>query len=140
VKPSPSTGVATFDAVGALIGTDVLRAKVKTCLDAKFFYDRRADSCSSLPLANVGCTLEKLKLSMTESQYTSLTTYLNDPATLQGFLIDQCLDCPNPAANTLCKGTSSTPPEGPGMRIFLVKESTSDIAIQTLFVKFVSNK
>lgn len=131
---SAATAV-TFEAGGIDLGTVEMRALVRKCLTAKTFYDRQAGTCTSLPLANVACSGDKIKPSMTSDQVASYEKYMADPATLQGYTLDQCLDCPDPSANVLCKGTSATPPTGKGIRLFLVKDTTGGVLIQTLWLQ-----
>ncbi|MCX6124868.1 MAG: hypothetical protein NTV34_08990 [Proteobacteria bacterium] len=128
-------GDVAFDAGGALVGTDAQRALVKACLDKSLFYDRQGAACTTLGLAKVGCTIEKIKLSMTSQQFDAFNVFLKDPNSLSGFVLDQCLACPDPNANAFCKGTSQTIPTGPGFRLFLVKEAQGSLNIQTVFVK-----
>lgn len=124
--PAPAP-VDTFFAGGADVGTPAMKAAVKSCHEKKMLYDRNTSTCTAFPLANVKCTIESIKANLTEQQVKDLTAYLADPAILQGHLLDQCLDCPDPIGNKYCKGTTDKPPTAKGMRLFFVKATSATL-------------
>ncbi|MCX6117393.1 MAG: hypothetical protein NT027_07625 [Proteobacteria bacterium] len=134
----PAKGLK-FIGGGAPVGD--VQAKLKECVATKKFFDRSStatNKCTSLPLAEVGCTPVDIVKALTETQAKTLEGYLAADGKLAGFLLDQCLDCSDPVANEKCKGTTN-PPTNPGMRLFFVKldTATKKLSSQSLFVQYL---
>ena len=130
--PPPSSGLAavdTGDAIpatpsepaegwnygGANIGGDAMKAGLSACRDQKLYYDRHAGEenvgeCSSLQLAEMNCTSDGIKALMSTGQFEAFakargetgTDEEKEAASLKGFLIDQCVDCPEGASGYEC--------------------------------------
>lgn len=130
---SSNAGAETFDAGGALVGTEAMKTALKQCLVTKKFYDRQSATCTAFSLANVACKADKIKGIMNQEQIRGFDSLLADASKLKDFLLDQCLDCSDPSSNLFCKGPTNQTSKG--VRLFFVKEGGGQISIQTLYIK-----
>jgi len=113
-----------FYAGGAEVGDQATKDAVKKCLDTKVFFDRQTGTCTNNKLAGLECKDDKLSAFMSLAQLESLKGFRAAGGKLEGFLLDQCLDCSDPSANQYCKGSSATAPTEKGVRLFFVKAVT----------------
>lgn len=126
-----------FLAGGAEVGDDSTKDLVKECHNKKMFFNRNENKCTTYKLAEIGCSMEKISKWLSPIQHSSLVTLLAAKGKLEGYLLDQCLDCTDPSSNNFCKGTSQTPPTEKGFRLFLVKpvSGSTTVTIQTIYIK-----
>jgi len=125
---------------GALVGDSATQEAVKKCLSVGTFYERRSNptpKCTDMRLAKVSCTDATIQNIMTPDVKASYQKMLgdSDPKTgLQGYVLDQCLDCPSPTANSYCEGTAAVKPTAAGIRLFLVKGTTGTLESKTVYI------
>jgi len=125
---------------GASVGDSATKEAVKKCLDGGNFYERRKNPtprCTDMRLAKVSCTDATIQNIMTPDQKATYQRMLadSDPTKgLQGYLLDQCLDCPSPTTNSYCEGTSPVKPTTAGIRLFLIQSGVDEPLIRTVHI------
>ncbi len=124
-----STEVATgttFNYGGAKVGDDADQADVTKCHSDGKIYDRFASDgakCSDLTIAAVDCTKEGLEDKLSDAQKTDFESKLS--GTYDGWMLDQCADCPADGTNELCKSTQGS--KQTGTKVFFVKEESDTV-------------
>ena len=87
-------GNLEYSCNGAQVFPVDVQLRVKSCLEAKRYYDRNARDgegmCTEKKIARFGCTLEGLRSVLTSSAKVDLQTALE--SRLKNFRIDQCYD------------------------------------------------
>jgi len=84
-------------------------------------YDRfsgDAGTCSDVDLASMDCTKDGIEKLLTANQKTQFEAELN--GAYNGWLIDQCADCPPDSNSDLCKSTVGD--KQTGTKVFFVLE------------------
>jgi len=139
VSPAAQSA-ASINYGGALVGDSATQEAVKKCLSGGTFYERRSNPtprCTDMRLASVSCTDATIQNIMTSDQKAAYQKMLADSDLvkgLKGYVLDQCLDCPSPTANSYCEGTAAVKPTTAGIRLFLVKGTTGTLDSKTVYI------
>lgn len=125
---------------GASVGDSATQEAVKKCLRGGNFYERRSNPtsrCTDMRLAKVSCTDGTIQNIMTPDLKASYQKMLGDSDPkkgLEGYVLDQCLDCPSATSNSYCEGTAAVKPTTAGLRLFLVKGTTGTLESKTVYI------
>jgi len=125
---------------GASVGDSATQEAVKKCLAGGNFYERRSNPtprCTDMRLAKVSCTDATIQNIMTpdhKETYQKMLADADPTKGLQGYVLDQCLDCASPTANSYCEGTAAVKPTTAGIRLFLVKGTTGALLSKTVYI------
>jgi len=105
---------------GASVGDEGMKTSVRICNTQGFYYDRYSGekgTCTQVALAPVSCNEKGITKLLTRSQLKQFNESLT--STYDGWMIDQCIDCPPNTEGELCKSKSGDPQVG--TKIFFVR-------------------
>lgn len=141
---------AALTSCGNQVGNDVMKKATADCLATGMFYDRQyvdpntkmiVGQCTTMPVAQMPCNMTDVKNVMSSNDSKTLDAYLADANSLQGYVIDQILDCSSTAAAGFsgCQLPGATA-NVKVIRLYMAKQVSSQIMTKTLLVALPATK